>query len=504
MKLRQISPKAKVAGLALVVGLLGLAAGYGLAGREPTAGQASPAAQSGGREVLYWYDPMVPNQRFDKPGKSPFMDMDLVPKYADEAGEEAGVAIDPALTQNLGARLATVERGTLGQTVSATGVIDFNERQVAVVQSRSGGYVERTYRRAPGDVIRSGAPIADIYIPEWASAQSEFLALTRTGEPELIAAGRNRMRLAGMPPGLISDVERSGRPRPIHTVTAPIGGVVRELQVRRGMTVSQGQTLAEINGLSPVWLNVAVPESQAGLVRVGQSVNAIVPAYPGETFSGRVTAVLPETDAESRTLEVRVELPNGNVRLRPGMYANAEIFAGGQRQALLVPSEAVIRTGRRNLVMLALPGGRYQPAEVRVGREANGRTEILAGLREGERVVASGQFLLESEASLGGVEARTIDQSRTDAPAGAAGQAPASPNASAYQTRGRIEALSAGSATLSHQPVPALSWPAMTMHFKLASPSLAEGLRVGDQVEFVFEQRPEGPVVTRMTKAGPQ
>ena len=470
-----------------------LAAGFALVRlRTDSSGPAGgPAA--GCEEVLYWYDPMAPNQRFDKPGKSPFMDMQLVPKCAGEA-EGQGVRIDPALTQNLGARLATVRRGTLEQSIDATGVVEFNERDVAVVQARSAGYVERTYRRAPGDVVRAGAPLADLYVPEWAAAQTEFLALKGTGEPSLVEAGRQRLRLVGMPAALIRQVERSGRPRPVTTVTTPIGGVIQTLSVRPGMTLAEGETLAEVNGLSTVWINAAVPEAQAGMVRVGQGASAELAAFPGETFSGRVTAVLPEAQAESRTLEVRVELPNRGGRLRPGMFATVRLFSADQRTALLVPSEAVIRTGRRNLVMLALPNGRFQPAEVQVGREANGQIEILKGLREGERVVASGQFLIESEASLAGVEARSLEQG--------AAPAPVKPAGPLHEGRGRIESLSAVSVTLSHGPVASLGWPAMTMGFKLASPQIARGLAVGDQVTFAFEQGSNGPVMRRMTKTG--
>ena len=173
------------------------------------------------------------------------------------------------------------------------------------------------------------------------------------------------------------------------------------------MTVGQGQTLAEVNGLGTVWLNAAVPESVAGLVRVGQGARTTLTAFPGESFPGRVAAILPSVEEASRTLTVRIELPNRGGRLRPGMFATVS-FTGGGRNALLVPTEAIIRTGRRSLVMLALERGRYQPAEVQLGREAGGQTEVIAGLAAGERVITSGQFLIDSEASLSGVQARPI------------------------------------------------------------------------------------------------
>ena len=403
--MRPIQLSAPVLAAGAVVAVL---AGFGLARltSHPAKAPVAAATPAGGH-ALYWYDPMKPDQHFDKPGKSPFMDMQLIPKYADETGSSAGAKIDPRVAQNLGIRTAVARIGTLGSDLAATGVIDFNQRDVAIVQPRANGFVQRVYGRAPGDLIGAGAPIADLLVPEWGGAQGEFLALVRTGDPVLIAAGRRRLELLGMTPGLISRVERTGRPASVVTVSSPIGGAIQKLDVRAGMSVMAGQTLAEINGLATVWLNAAVPEAEAGDVRVGQAVSVELAAYPSERFPGRVAAILPAAQTESHTLQVRVELPNRGGRLHPGLYATVR-FSSGAKPALLVPSEAVIPTGRRTLVMLALDGGRYQAAEVRAGRQAGGQTEILAGLREGERVVASGQFLLDSEASLDGLAARPL------------------------------------------------------------------------------------------------
>ena len=473
-----------VAGLAAA-----LAVGFGVGRLTSPGASPAPSAQPNGKQALYWYDPMYPAQKFDKPGKSPFMDMQLVPKYADGATAQGGAQIDPAKTQNLGVRLAAVERGTLSSRVSATGVIDFNERDVAVVQARAAGFVQRVYGRAPGDIVGAGAPLADLLVPEWAGAQGEFLAVKRTGDPALIQAARQRLRLLGMSDALIASVERSGRVRNVATVSSPSGGVIKTLGVRAGMTVAVGQTLAEINGLARVWLNAAVPEAMAGEVRVGQSARATLAAYPGEVFTGRVTAVLPQAQTESRTLTVRIELPNPGGRLRPGLFAAVQL-GGADRPALLVPSEAVIRTGRRTLVMVAGPGGRYLPAEVQTGREGGGRTEVLAGLSVGEKVVASGQFLLDSEASLSGVQARSV-ATETPKPAAAA----------LHESVGKVEQITPTGITLSHEQVPAIGWPAMTMQFRLADPALGRGMKAGDRVTLAFEQAPAGPTVRRLSKA---
>lgn len=488
----ELSARARLGLAATAIALVAGGAGYGIASLSRDQA-ATPAAEIG-RKVLYWYDPMVPSQHFDKPGKSPFMDMQLVPKYADEAAGEAGVAIDPARTQSLGLRTVAAQMGTLGSGLTATGAIDFNQRDVAVVQARASGFVQRVYGRAPGDVVGAGAPIADLLVPEWAGAQAEYLAVRRTGDAALARAARQRLALLGMPPGTIAAVERGGRPHNAITISTPVAGTIKTLGVRAGMTIAAGQTLAEVNGLGTVWLNAAVPEAMAGTLRPGQTATATLAAYPGERFSGRIAAILPSVEAESRTLTVRIELPNRGGRLRPGMFANVG-FGGSSRSALLVPSETLIRTGRRTLVMLALDKGRYQPAEVRTGAEAEGRTEILAGLAEGEKVVASGQFLIDSEASLSGVEARPI--------AGAVAKQ-ISAKATSYETVGRIDRLTAASITLNHQPVPAIGWPAMTMTFHLGSPALARGFKTGDRVRFSFDQPPAGPTVRSMVRQSGQ
>ena len=390
------------AAIALVAGTAGyLIAGY----------RSAPTEDGNARRVLYWYDPMVPSQHFDKPGKSPFMDMQLVPRYADEGEAVAGVRIDPARTQNLGLRTATARMGTLDMGFTATGTIDFNERDVTIVQARAGGFVQRVYARAPGDVIGAGAPLADLLIPEWGGAQAEYLAVRRTGDEALTRAARQRLTLLGMPASAIAAVERTGRPQNVLTVSTPSGGLIKSLGVRSGMSVAAGQTLAEVNGLGTVWLNAAIPEALAARIRPGQPANATLTAYPGERFPGRVSAILPAVQGDSRTLTARIELTNRGGRLRPGMFAQVSL-GGSSRAVLLVPDEAVIRTGTRTIVMVALPGGRYQPAEVQVGATSKGQTEILAGLAEGEKVITSGQFLLDSEASLAGAQVRSLGDQR--------------------------------------------------------------------------------------------
>ena len=517
-------------GLMIAIAALSAAGGYwfarhggGKADGLPPATQGNPAAAgSSDRPALYWYDPMVPNQHFDKPGRSPFMDMQLVPKYADEGGASGGVEISPNIVQNLGLRIAPVEFGRLSQPIEAVGNIVLNQRNVAIVQSRTSGFVSRVYGRAPADVLQRGAPLVDLLVPEWAGAQAEFLALVRSGDRELMEAARQRLLLLGMPADLIARIEASHQQQQTITIVAPIAGAIESLDVREGMTISAGATLAKINGLETVWLEAAIPEAQSGTVALGQTVEAQLAAYSGETVKGRVIAILPETSVETRTTRVRVELRNPTLRLRPGMFAQLRLHAGDDTPRLWVPSEAIIRSGRRNLVIVAAATNRFEPTEVQIGSEAGSKTVILSGLKEGQKVVASGQFLIDSEASLRGVLARlnspdaTNNADARDAenakehPRSATGEnaAPAahtdmrSPATTLHEATGKVESITDREVVLSHSPVKSLGWPAMTMAFKLARPDMARALKPGDTVHFEFRRVEDGFAIERLEKQG--
>ena len=491
--------RAWAAGLAAAMLLaVGAAAGVWWARRDAaahsTAAPAASAAPAGERKVLYWYDPMSPNTRFDKPGKSPFMDMQLIPKYADEDSAAGTLRIDPAITQNLGVRLASVTASTVASEVTATGVVGFNERDVAIVQTRVAGFVERVAPLAPGDLVAAGAMLAELLVPEWAATQHEYLALRQSAPSGLAEAAIERMRLAGIPQPLIESIVADGRLRDRITITSPRSGVVQELAVRQGMTLMAGATLARINGIASVWLDVAVPEAQAGAIRIGQQAEVQLPAMPGETIAGRVSALLPALNESARALRVRVELPNPGGRLRPGLSAQVVLRGAAQEPGLFVPTESVIRTGRRALVMVAEEGGRYRPVEVGLGGEVGAMTRIKSGLSEGQKVVASGQFLIDSEASLKGV----LAQGAT-APASA-------PSATAapvlHQAEAVVDDIDAKEVTLTHGPFRSLNMPGMTMPFPLANEHVAHGIAKGDKVIVFARQTDKGLVVEKIEKQG--
>jgi Cu(I)/Ag(I) efflux system membrane fusion protein len=396
--------------LALLAAGLVAAGGYGLyrtgMSRGMTMAAPAPAGAAGtdsstGKKVLYWHDPMVPGQKFDKPGKSPFMDMQLVPVHADDAGDEGKVSISARVQQNLGIRTAEVTKGPMSAPVEAVGSVAYNERDVALVQARSNGFVERLFVRAPLDPVRKGQPLAELYVPEWVAAQEEYLSIKRMPNAggALLDAARQRMRLVGMTDEQIRLVESTGKTHSRLTVSAPIGGVIAELGAREGMTVTTGAALFRINGLGTVWVNAEVPENLAAMVRPGSLVHARTPALPGTVFKGKVSAILPEVNASTRTLKARIEVVNPAGQLVPGMFASISFSAAAGKDVLSVPSEAVIQTGTRNVVMVVQGEGKFLPVDVEIGTEANGQSEIRKGLEAGQKVVVSGQFLIDSEAA---------------------------------------------------------------------------------------------------------
>ncbi len=447
-----------------------------------------------GKKILYYHDPMVPGNKFDKPAKSPFMDMMLVPVYADGGGDPSSVTVSPRTQQNLGVRTALVTEGTLSLQVSAVGSIAFNERDQVVVQARAAGYVEHLHVRATLDRVARGQLMAELYVPDWVAAQEEFLAVRRmqgTNLAEVVDGARARMRQAGMSPEQIRRIEASGRPDARIAITAPVGGLVTELAVREGMAVMPGATLFRINGFATVWANAEIPESQAALVRPGAKVRAQSAALPGTSFEGQVQALVPDVSATTRTLKARVELSNARGQLIPGMFVSMQFMDTRPEKSILIPTEAVIQTGRRTVVMLAEDNGRFRPIEVEAGIESGGQTEIKRGLQAGQRVVVSSQFLIDSEASLKGVEARLNEAPRPS-------QAAALPR---HEGEAKIEAINHEAMTLSHGPIPSIKWGPMTMDFKLPPPKdLPRNLQAGDRITFEFFMDKDGlPQLTRVS-----
>lgn len=445
-----------------------------------------------GRPVLYWHDPMVPGTRFDKPGKSPFMDMQLVPVYADESAG-AGVSVASGVAQNLGIRTAIVRKSDIQSRLEAVGMITQNERGIEVVQSRVSGYVEKLQIRAVFDPVRKGQALATIYAPEWASALEEYLGIRRAqAGSALVDAARARLRLLSIPDDVVAHSEQSGTAQTRFTLTAPTSGVVAELGVRDGAMVTPGMTLFRISDLSTVWAMADVPEAVASQIRVGSGAEVQVTGLQ-DPIAGKLSAILPDVDPATRTLKARIELRNPGLVLKPGMFVRVVFKQSSTAQALVIPQEAVISTGKRNVVIVAVADGKYAPVEVQLGRESGTDVEVKSGLTEGQKVVASGQFLLDSEASL------KSGLSRLDT--GNAAMATAMTKAQLHTGSGKVVAMDKDEVTLSHGPIASMQWGAMTMGFKAPKNGLPKDLKPGSQVTFEFSQQGDAYQIERITPA---
>lgn len=463
--------------IAASVAALGAAAGLAavlLGGGNGKAESACP-----GSRVLYWYDPMLPGERYPGPGKSS-MNMELVAKCGDE-GAAAGVTVSPAVMQNLGMRLARVEMRDIAPVVRAVGRVEFDERQLSEVQTLTPGFIERLTVRAEGEPVAAGRVVAQVYSPELFAAQNEYKALLQARSPaaaSLRDAARSRLTLLGLPAASVQRLARGGSPQRTYPVVARASGVVTQIGARPGAQVSLGQSIVTIQGLGQVLVIADVPEASLGGIHRGQPAEIVFPAYPGEARKGVVDYIFPSLNAETRTARVRITLSNPEARLKEGMFANVTLQGTGG-MAMVVPSEAVIDTGRRRVVVVRR-NGTFIPTEVRIGRDVGDYTQILAGLRPGEEVVASGQFLIDSEASLSGIIAR-LEANRGPAPELANG-------------RGMVTAIDAPNSllTIQHEAIPELGWPAMGMTFKVAKTSMLRGLQRGSRVEFAVGMQPEG------------
>jgi Cu(I)/Ag(I) efflux system membrane fusion protein len=363
---------------------------------------------------------MAPGSRFDKPGKSPFMDMDLVPKYADEEPTTASGPGAPSVSLSASAIRATgvatvpVTRQNLSDEIRAVGTIEADETKLERVAARVPGRVEKLYANSTGQSVRRGAPLFDLYSPDLVATQREYLLAIENGRrladsaPEagesarrLVEAARDRLRLWGISADQVRALEHTGRPDLTLTYRSPISGTVVQKNVVEGQYVQEGTDLYLLADLSGVWLVAQVYEFELGRLRVGQPVTATVSALPGVELKGRVVFIEPTLERESRTARVRIALPNPRGELKPGMFANARL-AVPLGQVLSVPRTAVIDTGARQLVYVETAPATFTPRDVKLGGTAGDRREILEGLREGEKVVAAANFFVDSQAQLAG------------------------------------------------------------------------------------------------------
>jgi Cu(I)/Ag(I) efflux system membrane fusion protein len=378
---------------------------------------STPAVPTTERKVKYWRAPMDPTFIRDQPGKSP-MGMDLIPVYEDEAtsAPEGWVEIDPKFAQNIGVQSVEVTRTDIPFTIRTVGNITYNDQQVAWINTKYDGWIEKVYVNYVGETVAVGQKLFEIYSPQLVTTQKEYLQAIDYARPlaggaypeiaarsrSLVDSARERLKYWDIADDQIAELERTREPkRTLAMVSAVQGVVVQKMdQALEGMFVKAGMNLYKVADLSTVWAEVEIFENQAPWLKVGQSARLESPYEPGRTYSGRVRYIYPFLSNKTRTLRVSIELPNPGLELRADMYANVTLDVPSARQVLVVPSEAVIRSGKREVVVVMMGEGRFQVRKVELGVSGDGVLAVTSGLSEGERVVVSAQFLIDSESNL--------------------------------------------------------------------------------------------------------
>jgi Cu(I)/Ag(I) efflux system membrane fusion protein len=466
------------------------------------AGQSTVAAEDGEREVLYWVAPMDPNYRREKPGKSP-MGMDLIPVYADgEDDSGSDVTIAPEVVQNLGVRTIEVEHGALSRQIDTVGYVDYDEAKVSHIHLRVSGWIERLTVRSEGERVKKGTRLFSLYSPELVNAQEEFVQALSVSNKRLIQASRDRLVALGITSGQIKALETKRRVRQTISILAPQDGVVSNLPVREGMYVKPAMRIMTLADLSSVWLLAEVFERQSEWVSTGNDAEVHLPYLPGRVWQGKVEYIYPSLDPKTRTLKVRLRFDNPEETLKPNMYASVRLFATPKENALTIPLEALIRTGGTERVIIAKGEGRFDAREITTGVESGERIEVLEGLEAGEEVVVSGQFLIDSEASLKASFTRMSESESVPTAKEGAGE----PDAAQPLTgTGVVTGLMPGEdkINLQHDPIPALGWPQMQMDFPLAEGVSLEGIALDDKVEFEMEKQGNLYPITVLRRVAP-
>ncbi len=462
--------------------------------------QSASSAPGAERQILYYRNPMGLADTSPVP-KRDSMGMDYIPVYADETPDDTGVVVvSPARVQTLGVRTALVEERSLEATVRASGRIEVDERAEVVVAPRFEGWIERLHVSAVGDKVRKGQALFTTYSPELQSAGEELRIaerLARDSKGQDAIANESARRLAEATRGRLRNLQVADQTSARQTYRAPANGIVLAKPAIQGARFAAGEALFRIADLSRVWIIADVYERDLARVRVGQSAQVTLDAFPSRRFEAKVAYRYPTLNTATRSTPVRLELDNREGLLNPGMFAQVELDVGGSTPRTTVPASAVIDDGQRQVVLLALPEGRFEPRAVRLGERGVDAVEVLEGVKPGDRVVVSANFLIDSESQLRAALANFTDsgagQTGNDAPA--EGAQPGDNRT--HQAEGTFDAIdrAAGTVTVTHGEIPSLKWPAMTMDFTVADQALVDGVSPGTAARFEFREGAPGEFV---------
>ncbi|MBV5299733.1 MAG: efflux RND transporter periplasmic adaptor subunit [Rhodoferax sp.] len=527
-------------GAAIAVGAIALAAavggGYwlgqsGKAAHGQTAAVQSTAAADSAKQqpkLLYYRNPMGLPDTSPTPKKDP-MGMDYIAVFEGEAANDAAgspnqVNISTQKVQKLGVRSEAAQLRSLDKTVRASGRVEPDERRIAMIAPKFEGYVERLHVNVTGQSVAKGQPLFEVYSPELVSVQREYAiavqgaaSLKGADSPAQLGMGRlvesslQRLKNWDISEEQIKALMASGETRRTITFRSPVAGIVTEKKAVQGMRFMPGEALYQVSDLSAVWVVADVFEQDLGLIKTGAKAQVRINAYPDKLFEGKVTYVYPMLKAETRTVAVRVELANPGLLLKPGMFAQMEMQVAGKGLVVTVPVSAVIDSGTRQIVLIQLKEGRFEPREVKLGARSDTHVEVLSGVKQGEQVVVAANFLIDAESNLkaavGGFGSVPAPATPAAASASASSSSVSSSTAPAargagHQAEGTVEDVDAkaGTVSLTHGPIASLKWPAMTMEFKVANNALLKALKPGAKVRFQFVERGPGEWVITQAK----
>lgn len=375
---------------------------------------AEATGSPGERKIAYYKDPMHPWYTSDKPGTAPDCGMDLVPVYEGESGAK-GIRIDPVTVQNIGVKVQEAVKKRMNKVIRTNGKVDYDERRLYSVNTKVMGWVEKLYVDYTGKLVRKGEPLMELYSPELVTTQEEYLQAlayqkklqqsnldeARKGSDELLESARRRLKYWDIPESELRALEERGTPKKTMTIYSPADGVVTDKMVRAGQNVMAGMELYRVADLSTVWVLADIYQYELPWVKLGQPVDISLSYLPGKPFRGTITYIYPYLSQETRTAKVRIEVRNSRAfELKPDMFASVKIVSLISIDAVVVPDQAIIRSGERNIVVIALGGGYFDPREVKLGVQSEGEVQILEGVEAGEKIVVSSQFLIDSESNL--------------------------------------------------------------------------------------------------------
>ncbi len=466
-----------------IAAILGVAIGAGamMAMQSGKSADGEGQTDNKAQKPLYWVAPMDSNYRRDKPGLSP-MGMDLVPVYAeDNSSDDYGpgaVTIAPHVVNNLGVRTTEVEMAPLEKVISTVGLVQYDEDKLVHIHPRVAGWIEQLFVNAEGDPVAADQPLYTLYSPELVNAQEELLIAVKRNNATLIKAAKARLSALQISDSFIANLQKTRKVRQSITFYAPQSGFLAGLKIREGFYVQPGNTLMSIGQLEQVWVEAEVFERDAAFVKAGLPVTMTLDYLPGKSWQGAVDYVYPSLNAQNRTLRVRLKFNNADYQLKPNMFAQVAIETESQGNSIIVPIEAVIRTGKQDRVVLALGEGQFKSIEVQVGAIEQDRVSIIDGLVEGDNVVISAQFLIDSESS------KSSDFKRMQ---------PTSVPTSVWM-EGEINAVMRDQrvANISHGPAEDWGWPEMTMDFEVGVDVDINALQAGQTLHFEVTKTDEG------------